>query len=74
MGWTRRAFRSELAVTRGAEPDWPIGAFPDLEQSVRDSVERLGSTTYLAHRDAIRGFATTSSRASCRKYSNPDEL
>lgn len=50
------AFRQELERDTGAEPDWPIGAFADLEQSVRDSVERLRSNPYLVHRDAVRGF------------------
>lgn len=48
--------REELRRDAGEDPDWPIGAFPDLEQSVRDSVERLRSSPYLPHRDAIRGF------------------
>lgn len=55
-GLDEEAFRSELARDAGAEPDWPIGAFPDLEQSVRESVERLSSSPYLLHRDAVRGF------------------
>jgi carbonic anhydrase len=48
--------REELKRDAGEEPDWPIGAFADLEQSVRDSVERLRQSPYLVHRDAIRGF------------------
>ena len=48
--------REELRRDAGQAPDWPIGAFPDLEQSVRDSVERLRACEYLVHRDAVRGF------------------
>ena len=49
-------FRAELRRDSGAEPDWPIGAFTDLEQNVRDSVERLRTSPYLPHRDDVRGF------------------
>ena len=55
-GLDETAFRQELERDTGAEPDWPIGAFADVEQSVRDSVERLRSNPYLVHRDAVRGF------------------
>ena len=48
--------RDELRRDAGEDPAWPIGAFPDLEQSVRDSLEQLRSSPYLPHRDAIRGF------------------
>jgi carbonic anhydrase len=49
-------FRAELRRDTGEEPSWPIGAFADLEQSVRDSVERLKASDFLPHRDDVRGF------------------
>ena len=55
-GLDEDAFRAELRRDAGTDPDWPIGAFPDLEQSVRQSVQRLRSSPYLPHRDSIRGF------------------
>ena len=49
-------FRAELRRDTGEEPSWPIGGFADVEQSVRESVERLRTSDYLLHRDDIRGF------------------
>jgi len=40
----------------GARPPWPLGAFADLTQSVRDGVERLRSSPLLVEREHIRGF------------------
>jgi carbonic anhydrase len=40
----------------GLPPHTPVGAFTDLERSVRDSVARLRSSPLLLHRDRIRGF------------------
>ena len=55
-GLDEDALRDELRRDAGADPGWEIGAFADLEQSVRESVERLRSSPYLLHRDAVRGF------------------
>jgi carbonic anhydrase len=55
-GLDEAELREELERDAGQAPDWPIGAFADLDQSVRESVERLRTSDYLIHRDAIRGF------------------
>ena len=49
-------FRAELHRDTGENPSWPIGAFADVDQSVRDSIERLRASEYLPHRDSLRGF------------------
>ena len=49
-------FREELRRDTGGDPEWPIGAFADLEDSVRESVKRLRASPYLVHRHAVRGF------------------
>ncbi len=40
----------------GVAPDVPIGAFADVEESVRESVRRIRESPFLPHRDAVRGF------------------
>jgi carbonic anhydrase len=56
IGLDEGELREELRRDAGEDPAWPIGGFADLEQNVRDSVERLRASEYLLHRDAIRGF------------------
>jgi carbonic anhydrase len=48
-------FADTLAAD-GATPDWRLGAFADLEQTLRDGVERLRSSPELPYRKSIRGF------------------
>src|SRR3954451_1622447 len=40
----------------GVQPAWRLGAFGDVEDAVRDGVERLRSSPELTARDRIRGF------------------
>ena len=40
----------------GTRPPTPLGAFDELDASVRRSVEILRACPFLPHRDAIRGF------------------
>lgn len=56
QGLAEDDFRAELRDATGEDPAFPIGAFADLEQNVRESVEQLRASDYLPHRDAIRGF------------------
>jgi carbonic anhydrase len=49
-------FRAELAEAAGTEPPFAIGSFGDVEADVRESVRRVRTSPFLAHRDAVRGF------------------
>ena len=40
----------------GVLPSWRLGAFEDLDATLRDSLARLRSSPELPHRDRIRGF------------------
>ncbi len=56
LGLDEGAFAEELRRDAGREPDWDIGAFADLEQSVRDGVERIRASEFVPHSDDVRGF------------------
>jgi carbonic anhydrase len=47
---------AEVLAADGAAPDWRLGAFADLEQTLREGVERLRSSPELPYRESIRGF------------------
>jgi carbonic anhydrase len=49
-------FREELREAAGVAPDFEIGAFDDVEESVRESVRRVRRSPFLPHRDAVRGY------------------
>lgn len=48
--------RGRVAEATGAEPPWPLGAFADLEESVRAQLEILRTTPHLVGADKARGF------------------
>jgi|SRR3954470_819390 len=53
---TRCGMQGLEAGALGLPPDMPLGAFDDLEVSVRASVARLRRSELLLHHDEIRGF------------------
>ncbi|WP_243274368.1 beta-class carbonic anhydrase [Streptomyces albus subsp. chlorinus] len=49
-------FRHELELEVGQRPSWAVESFRDLDQDVRQSVERVRTSPFLLHRDDVRGF------------------
>ena len=56
MTFTDEEFRGRLRAETGVEPDWDAGAFADLEQDVRESIERIKGDPFIPHVDVVRGF------------------
>lgn len=48
--------RSELEAEVGVKPWWSLETFDDPYQDVRQSIERLRMTPFVAHKEHIRGF------------------
>ncbi|HEY1356738.1 MAG TPA: carbonic anhydrase [Thermoleophilaceae bacterium] len=56
-GLDNEGFARELdEQTGGAERDWEVGGFADVEQSVRRSMGLVRESPFLPHTDAVRGF------------------
>lgn len=53
---TEGEFAAKIEEHAGVTPTWAVGAFEDVEESVRRSVARLRNCPYLVARDEIRGF------------------
>jgi carbonic anhydrase len=49
-------FRRQLEEDTGESPGWSAGAFSDLEDDVRQSIERLKASPFLPRKDSVRGF------------------
>lgn len=49
-------FRHEIEAEVGQRPAWAVEAFKDLEQDVRQSMQRVRTSPFLPHRDDVRGF------------------
>lgn len=61
-------FARSLAAD-GVLPTWRLGAFEDLEGTLRHSLDRLRAARELPHRDHIRGFVFDPESGSLREIS-----
>ncbi|MEU0989695.1 carbonic anhydrase [Streptomyces sp. NPDC005953] len=49
-------FRHDLEREVGQRPQWAVEAFRDVEQDVRQSMQRVRTSPFLLHTDDVRGF------------------
>ncbi|HVF33185.1 MAG TPA: carbonic anhydrase [Acidimicrobiales bacterium] len=64
---TEEEFAEQVAAHAGSAPSWAVGAFRDVEASVRRSVQRLVDCPFLLARDEIRGFVFDESNGDLRE-------
>jgi carbonic anhydrase len=53
---TEDGFRDEVEQETGLRPTWAVEAFTDVEQSVRQSLERARRSPFLSRTEQLRGF------------------
>ena len=51
-----REFADKLEAETGQRPQWPARSFPDLDQDIRDSIQRIKDSPFIPNKDSIRGF------------------
>ncbi|MEU0106132.1 carbonic anhydrase [Streptomyces sp. NPDC006251] len=49
-------FRGELEAEVGQRPAWAVECFSDVDQDVRQSMQRVRTSPFLLHTDDVRGF------------------
>jgi carbonic anhydrase len=49
-------FRHELEMEVGQRPAWAVESFRDVDQDVRQSMQRVRTSPFLPHTDDVRGF------------------
>ncbi|GGZ49436.1 carbonic anhydrase [Streptomyces bluensis] len=49
-------FRNELELEVGQRPAWAVESFRDVDQDVRQSMQRVRTSPFLPHTDDVRGF------------------
>ncbi|MEV5980143.1 carbonic anhydrase [Streptomyces sp. NPDC052114] len=49
-------FRQDLENEVGQRPTWAVESFRDVDQDVRQSMQRVRTSPFLLHNDDIRGF------------------
>ena len=56
LTFTDDEFAQRLEDAAGERPQWSAHAFGDLEQSVRDSVQRIKDSPFIPRKQSVRGF------------------
>jgi carbonic anhydrase len=49
-------FADRLEAETGQRPEWEARSFPDLDQDVRDSINRIKTSPFIPRKDSVRGF------------------
>jgi carbonic anhydrase len=56
LTFTDEQFADKLESETGSRPEWRAHAFGDLEQDVRDGIERIKQSPFVPRTDNVRGF------------------
>jgi carbonic anhydrase len=60
------ALAAELEAETGVKPPFAFGAFHDVDEHVREQVDRVRKCAWLPHRDDVRGCVLDISDGSIR--------
>lgn len=55
LTFTDEQFRADIERDTGVRPPWSTEAFADLDDNVRESIERIKTSPFIP-RDRVRGF------------------
>jgi len=47
---------AQIEADTGVRPPFALESFSDLDENVRDSIERIRTSPFIPHKDAVRGF------------------
>ena len=56
LTFTDEEFADRLESETGQRPEWRAHAFSDLDEDVRDGIERIRSSPFVPRTDKVRGF------------------
>ena len=56
LTFTDDEFAAKLEEETGSRPEWTAHAFRDLDEDVRDSIERIRANPFVPRTDKVRGF------------------
>jgi carbonic anhydrase len=56
LTFTDDEFKAGIQQETGIKPEWAAEAFSDLDEDVRQSINRIKASPFVPHKDHIRGF------------------
>ena len=56
LTFTDDEFKKSIQDETGIKPEWAAEAFPDLDEDVRQSINRVKASPFIPKKDSVRGF------------------
>ena len=56
LTFTDDEFKKQVQDDTGIKPEWAAEAFPDVDEDVRQSMQRIHSSPFIPNKDSVRGF------------------
>jgi len=56
LTFTDDEFKKSIQDETGIKPEWAAEAFPDLDEDVRQSINRIKASPFIPKKDSVRGF------------------
>ena len=56
LTFTDDDFKASIQKDTGIKPEWAAEAFPDLDEDVRQSINRIKASPFIPHKESVRGF------------------
>jgi carbonic anhydrase len=56
LTFTDDEFKRSIQDDTGIKPEWAAEAFPDLDEDVRQSINRIKASRFIPKTDSVRGF------------------
>ena len=56
LTFSDQEFADKLEGETGQRPQWEARSFADLDQDVRDSIQRIKDSPFIPRTDSVRGF------------------
>ena len=56
LTFTDDEFKRSIQDETGLKPEWAAESFADLDEDVRQSVNRIKASPFIPHQDSVRGF------------------
>ncbi len=56
LTFTDDEFKKSIQDETGIKPEWAAESFPDLDEDVRQSINRIKASPFIPKTDSVRGF------------------
>ena len=56
LTFTDDEFKAAIQADTGIKPGWAAEAFADVDEDVRQSINRIKASPFIPHKDSVRGF------------------